>query len=147
MPANCRFKQGQIVRLKVEYGDALEGSIGIVDWYLPKKYDQEGVCWARFYDTFSLDLMTDEELKSPGIIELVHQDDLELCTSLPSWLPYELDKKTGGYKSHAKTGEPVMKKLNRMEKFFRNKKTQLELLRKVRKGWQSLEKKLNMRRP
>ena len=96
MPANCRFKQGQIVRLKVEYGDALEGSIGIVDWYLPKKYDQEGVCWARFYDTFSLDLMTDEEPKSPGIIELVHQDDLELCTSLPSWLPYELDKKTGG---------------------------------------------------
>lgn len=67
MPTNCRFKPGQIVRLLYQCGAAMKDSIGIVDYYLPKNYSEEGVCWVHFYDTFYLDLMTEEEPKSPGI--------------------------------------------------------------------------------
>ena len=137
MPTNCRFKPGQIVRLLFDRGVAKADSIGIVDYYLPKKYSEEGVCWVCFYDTFYLDLMTDEEPKSPDLMEIVHQGNLEPCKHLPSWLPYELDKETGGYKLDAKTGEPVIKKLNRVEKLFRNTVTKVEQLRE---RWQSRRK-------
>jgi hypothetical protein len=43
MPINCHFKSGQIVRLRSQYGAANADSIGIVDYYLPKKYSEEGV--------------------------------------------------------------------------------------------------------
>ena len=137
MPTNCRFKPGQIVRLVSECGQAKADSIGIVDYYLPKKYSEGGVCWVHFYDTFYLDLMTDEEPKSPGIIEIVPQGNLDPCKHLPSWLPYELDKETGGYRLDAKTGEPAIKKLNRVEKLFRNTVTKVEQLRE---RWQSRRK-------
>jgi hypothetical protein len=141
MPTNCRFKSGQIVRLRSQYGAAEPDSIGIVDYYLPKNYSEEGVCWVHFYDTFYLDLMTDEEPKSPGIIEIVHQNDLELCKHLPSWLPYELDKETGGYKLDVKTEEAAIKRLNRVEKLFRDS---VIFGRKVKQKLQSRRKKVNM---
>ena len=73
--------------------------------------------------------MTDEEPKSPGIVEIVPQGNLDPCKHLQSWLPYELDKETGGSKLDAKTGEPAIKKLNRVEKLFRNTVTKVEQLR------------------
>lgn len=117
MPTNCPFKPAQVVCLLSDRGAAKADSIGIVDYYLPKKYSEESVCWVCFYDTFYLDLMTD-----PDIMEIVHQGNLDPCKHLPSWLPYELDKETGGYRLDAKTGEPAIKKLNRVEKLIQSQK-------------------------
>ncbi len=111
LPTNCRFKPGQIVRLRCACSTVAKDSIGVVYYYLPKKYIEEGVCWIH---TLYLDLMTDEEPKSLGIIETVHQNHLELCKHLPSWLPYELDKETGRYKLDVKTVEAAIKRLHRV---------------------------------
>lgn len=138
---NCRFKSDQIVRLRSRCGDAAKGSIGVVDYYLPQNCHEEGACWVRFYDTFDINLMTKEEPKSPDIIEIVYDEDLEPCKHLPSWLPYELDRETGRYKLDTKSERPVIKKLNRAEKLFRNTVSKVEQLGQ---RLQSLRKKVNM---
>ena len=130
MFTNCRFKPGQIVRLRSRCGEAKKGSIGIIDYYLPKNFNERGACWVRFYDTFDLNLRTGEEPETPDLLEIVYDENLDPCKHLPSWLPYELNKATGEYKLDPKRGRPVIKKLNRLEKLFRNTVTRLEQLKK-----------------